>query len=90
LGIYEGWDALKEKLQSIPKVVIPLLLAYQDAFMERKRFEKELTNFLYRNEPMDPLDKLDEIARMEEAIRKAEKSVKTRYRFLSSILYPYP
>ena len=87
LGVYEGWDALKEKLHTDADKVIPLLLAYQDAFLIRKGFEKELRDFLYRNEPMDPRDKLDEIDWKEELIRQAEKYEKNQFKPLRLLVY---
>jgi len=89
LGVYGGWDVLKEKLQTDAAVVIPTLLSYQNAFLERTELDKDLQDLILF-EPMDPLLKIDEIERMEKLIRKAKKIESTRFRFLSSILYSYP
>ena len=90
LGVYEGWDVLKEKLETDAEIVIPTLLAYQNAFQDRKELDNALRVFLYRNEPMDPLFRIDEIERMEKDIRKAKKIESNRFRFLRANLYPYP
>jgi hypothetical protein len=88
LGVYGGWDALKEKLHTDADKVIPPLLAYQEAFLNRRGFEDELTDFLSRNEPMDPRDKLDEIDWKHELIRQAEKYESTRFQALRILVYP--
>ena len=88
LRVYDGWDALKEKLQTDAEVVIPTLLSYQNAFIERTELEKELRDLILIK-PMDSF-KLDEIERMEHLIRQTKRIESTRFRFLSALLHPYP
>ena len=91
LGVYGGWDALKEKLETDADSVIPTLLAYQIAFQERKDIEKELRVVdMYLNESADNLFIWDDKERMAQAVRKAKKIESNRFRFLHAILYPYP
>jgi hypothetical protein len=86
LGIYEGWDALKEKLHTDSERVIPLLLAYQDAFLERRKLDKELRDFLYRYELVN-VDNLERIYQMKERIQKANAIEKAQFHLLCIRLY---
>ena len=90
LEVYH-WNLLKEKLQAETEGLIPALLAYQNAVMERNDAENELEDFmLYKNqEIIEFREKMNRLLFLEEELRKAKKVEKIRFRFLHSILYSY-
>jgi hypothetical protein len=90
LDVYH-WNLLKEKLEAETEGLIPTLLAYQNAFLERKEIEKEYTDFMLgkNQEVYEFREKMRRLAYLEEELRKAKKIEKTRFRFLLSILYSY-
>jgi hypothetical protein len=90
LGVYDR-SALKEKLEAETEGLIPTLLTYQNAVLERKEAQRELADFMLgRNQEISEfLEKMKRLVSLEEAVRKANKIEKARYRFLHSILYSY-
>jgi len=85
---------LKEKLEAETECLIPTLVAYQYAFLERKEAEMELEDFMLGmnqeiHEFREKMRLLIRLACLEEEVRKAKKIEKTRFRFLHSILYSY-
>lgn len=90
LCVYDRW-ALKEKLEVDTEGLIPTLLAYMNAVLERKEIEKELADLMLgkNQEICEFREKMRRLICLEEKLRKAKKIDKTRYRFLHSILYSY-
>jgi hypothetical protein len=90
LEVYH-WPTLKEKLEAETEGLIPTLLAYKNAFLERNDAEKELEDFMLgkNQEIHDFREKMLRLASLEEELRKAKKIEKIRFRFLHSILYSY-
>lgn len=93
LGVYGGWDTLKEKLQADTEGLIPALLVYQNSFLERKKAEKEYSDFMldiYINHgiPIPVEFKMDEQERLSKRVRIARRIEDFSFEFLKSILYP--
>jgi hypothetical protein len=93
LGVYGGWDTLKEKLQAETEGLIPALLVYQNSFLERKNAEKEYSDFMldiYINHgiPIPTEFKMDEQERLSKQVRIARRIEDFSFEFLRSILYP--
>ena len=91
LGIYGGWDTLKEKLEAETEGVIPALLAYQNALLERTALDKDLTYFMvaiYLEPDIDVVFRMDEQERLSKEVRKAKKIEKEAFWVLRDILYP--
>jgi hypothetical protein len=95
LGVYGGWDTLKEKLEAETEGVIPALLVYQNSFLERKKTEKEYSDFMleiYINHgiPIPVEFKMDEQERLSKRVRISRRIEDFSFEFLRSILYPDP
>lgn len=93
LGVYGGWDTLKEKLQADTEGLIPALLVYQNSFLARKNAEKEYSDFMldiYINHgiPIPVEFKMDEQERLSKCVRVARRIEDFSFDFLKSILYP--
>lgn len=90
LEVYH-WDLLKEKLEAETEGLIPTLVAYQNALLERKEAEMELADFMTgKNQEINEFqEKMKRFFWLEEELRKAKKVEKIRFRFLHSLLYSY-
>ena len=85
------WTMLKEKLEAETEGLIPTLVAYQNSVLERKDAQKELEDFMLgKNQEIDEFrEKMKRLVCLEEEVRKAKKTEKSRFRFLHSMLYSY-
>ena len=90
LEVYH-WNLLKEKLQDETEGLIPTIVSYQNAFLDRKDAQKEYTDFMTgkNQEVYEFREKMRRLACLEEELRKAKKVERIRFRFLHSILYSY-
>lgn len=85
------WTMLKEKLEAETEGLIPTLVSYQNAVLERKEAEMELADFMLgkNQEICEFREKMQRLFCLEEEIRKTKKIEKIRFRFLHSMLYSY-